>query len=76
MIGEPTRLWDLLAHGVVANERFMNDFATVMDIYLPSHKGATSKLLPMPPRQWLFSQESTGKLAREGSTGLERLAVK
>jgi glucose/mannose transport system substrate-binding protein len=25
-----------LAHGVVANERFMNDFATVMDIFLAS----------------------------------------
>ena len=23
-----------LAHGVVANERFMNDFATVMEIFL------------------------------------------
>jgi len=23
-----------LAHGTVANERFMNDFATVMDIFL------------------------------------------
>jgi len=26
-----------LAHGVVANERFMNDFATVMEIFLQSH---------------------------------------
>jgi glucose/mannose transport system substrate-binding protein len=25
-----------LAHGVVANERFMNDFATVMEIFLQS----------------------------------------
>ncbi|MCL4514198.1 MAG: ABC transporter substrate-binding protein [Firmicutes bacterium] len=26
-----------LAHGVVANERFMNDFATVMEIFLSGH---------------------------------------
>ena len=28
------RIVGSLAHGVVANERFMNDFATVMDIFL------------------------------------------
>lgn len=30
------RIVGSLAHGVVANERFMNDFATVMDIFLAS----------------------------------------
>ncbi len=43
-----------LAHGVVANERFMNDFATVMDIFL-STKNAQAAA--NAARQWRFRPE-------------------